>query len=163
MKRTQSVDLRGCFFMMLCLACLVVHAETGRLSGSERELVAFVQSAKAYALTQGRYKAIMAFNDPKGVFRREGRYIFAEVCGDPKNNGFILASNPRLQDARTFTDGSRNPIVRKFIKTATAEGAWFDYRWNDPVTDQIEAKHSYVIFMPKVRLCIGSGIYQKQT
>ena len=38
-------------------------------------LVAFVNEAKDLVLEQGRDKAIEVFNDPTGVFVREGHYI----------------------------------------------------------------------------------------
>ena len=41
------------------------------------ELVAYVDEALQFAKENGKQKSLEVFNDPKGNFTRDGRYIFA--------------------------------------------------------------------------------------
>jgi hypothetical protein len=45
--------------------------------GDRDELVAYVDEALQFVHENGKEKALEAFNDPKGNFTRDGRYIFA--------------------------------------------------------------------------------------
>jgi hypothetical protein len=125
----------------------------------QQKVVDFVNRAITYINDYGRYRAIIAFNNPLGEFRGNDQYIFAFICGAGALDGFALANNPALQDEQTFVDLSKNPIVKDIIKTTTAAGGWHIYQFNDPVDNKVHTKHSYVVQLMEQKLCVGSGYY----
>jgi len=147
------------FSGFLLIAGTTVFAAS--VSNQQASVKAFALKAKQYVQTYGKYRAILAFNNPNGQFRPGGdRYIFAFVCGSKQNDGFNLADSPTVERQTVFESViNSQPFIQRIINSATTQGHWITYEWNDPLDNKSHVKHSYVIKLPKYRLCIGSGYY----
>lgn len=127
----------------------------------EKEFVKkYVLYAKGYVEQNGKLKSVTDFNNATHDAYNRGLYIFGFVCGTKQMDGFTLI-NPASPE-RIFTDTSNDPIVQKLVQAALAapEGVWVAYDWRNPKTQQVQQKMSFVIFLPKEQLCLGSGVYR---
>jgi polar amino acid transport system substrate-binding protein len=121
-------------------------------------LVAFVNEAKDLVLEQGRDKAIEVFNDPTGVFVREGHYIIAYDF-----NGTCLAHpyEPTLvgKNVLNMTD-SNGVALKKNMREVAKRGSGFAYYvWQNPAhSDADELKLTYVLKVDE-ELWLAAGTY----
>ncbi|MDZ4736764.1 MAG: cache domain-containing protein [Rhodospirillaceae bacterium] len=135
-----------------CLAIPAVAAERG----TAEEAQALV--ARAIALYQAEGEAAFAaMTVPSTEFVDRDLYIF--VIG-PDNR--VVAHGFSLEriglDVTTMIDDAANPYGVALIEDATAEGAWVDYRREDPLTGLVEEKSSWVVGYDGY--VFGSGIYR---
>ncbi len=130
-------------------------------SSAERDqLVSFVQAARQFAKGNGKEKSLAVFNDPKGDFARDGRYIFAY---DYQGRTLALPNQPELID--TIRIDARDPNGVDFIQQAidaTRSGNGFLYYiYPDSSKNMTPAlKLSYVVSVDDTWF-LGSGIYAK--
>ncbi len=130
----------------------------------EREYIKkYVLYAKNYIEQNGKVTAITEFNNSRRDVRSKGLYIFGMVCGTVHADGFYLI-NPGIP-SRIYVDKSDEPLTQKLMKAAMEhpDGSWLTYDWLNPATNRIEIKETYVLFMPKEQLCIGSGFYHPKS
>ncbi|MEM9244074.1 MAG: cache domain-containing protein [Pseudomonadota bacterium] len=163
-KNHINLFLGTALTMIICLPMANVLAVPKHTSDSQQQQAVqkFVEKAVSYLKTHGRYQAIMTFNNPHGEFRTNHRYIFAIVCGSKHHDGFNLATNPDFENEHAFTDTRTSyPATAKVVETASVNGSWYTYKFDNPRTHQPATKHSYVIRVPKYQLCIGSGYYDQ--
>ncbi len=124
------------------------------------QAVALVKKGVAFYKSNGRTKALAAFNDAKGEFVKGELYFFVySTNGD----GIVLAhgQNPRMlgknlidmQDAHGFY------IIREATKIANtpAGSGWLEYMWPNSVTKTLEPKKSYIERVGDI--WIGCGVY----
>jgi cytochrome c len=131
-------------------------------STSNETLVAFVDSAAAYAKTHGREKALAEFNNPNGSFVRGELYIYAYDF-----NGTTLAHpfNPeKIGVNRLAEPDAQGGYFIKDLRDAAIKGSGFvRFYYINPVHNRsIEPKLGYV---EKVDddWWLGSGIYTDPT
>jgi cytochrome c len=122
------------------------------------EAIALVKKAIAYLNTNGKEKAIAAFNDPSGQFVNGNLYIFAYDF-----NGIQLAnsSNPKMvgKNLIEMKDSEGKATVKAFIEMANTKGqGWVDYKWPNPATKSIDAKSSYI--EKAGDMLVAAGIYK---
>ncbi len=122
------------------------------------ELVSFLEEARNFSLNNGRDEALMAFNDPHGMFVRGDMYIFAYDF-----NGTLLA-HPYLHNLigrnnLDLVDLNGVHIIKNLIEVAK-RGRGFAYNVypNPNKANQTELKLLYVLKVDD-NLLIGSGIY----
>lgn len=137
---------------------LSVFALNAYAADDSAEAIAMVKKAVALVKESGRDKAIAAFNDPNGDFKKGDLYIF--VTG---MDGKMLANgaNTRLigKDLINLKDSDGKFFVQSYIELAKTKGlGWVDYKWVNPQTKAIDKKSSYI---EKVEdMIIGCGIYK---
>lgn len=124
------------------------------------ELESFVRDAVTYAKTEGKDKAIKTFNDPKGNFSRDSRYIYAL-----DTNGTLLAQ-PDSEDLIgqnlmniTRADGVKS--VKIATERAKEGGGYVAYSIVNPVSKKIESKLGYVLPVSD-SWYVGSGLYASE-
>lgn len=121
------------------------------------ELVAFVESAIAFARKNGREKAIEVFMDTEGPFVIGKSYIFAHDF-----NGTALALPYIPSEVGTNRLGLQDAdgvyINREMRSIAINESGFFQYVYRNPTTNTIEPKISYVMKVDDTWY-LGSGIY----
>ncbi|MDD1742052.1 MAG: cache domain-containing protein [Methanotrichaceae archaeon] len=124
------------------------------------DLVAFVKEARKFAKENRRQKVLEIFNDPKGNFTRNGRYIFANEYG-----GRILAL-PFLRgliDKNRLDEKDPNGVmINHQASDAARRGNGFHYvLYSDPSNNTTQRlKLEYVTDVDGTWF-IGSGIYAK--
>ena len=138
---------------------LVGMAGTGFTSGTQEEAKAMVENAITFLKANGKEKALVEFNNPKGKFVNGEIYIVALDL-----NATVLAhpTSPKLVGVNTLEvpdpDGK---FFRKDIqKLAKTQGSgWVDYKFKNPKTNKIESKTSYIKKVDDmILLC---GIYKQ--
>lgn len=132
-----------------------IHA----LADDAADATAMVKRAVALIKEAGKDKAIAAFNDPNGSFRKGDLYIFVT---DTKGRMLANGSNAKLigKDLIDLKDSDGKPFVKEYIDVAVKKGSgWSDYKWVNPNTKAIEPKSTYVERVDD--LVVGCGIYKK--
>jgi signal transduction histidine kinase len=131
------------------------------LDQKERDdLVAYVNEALKFAKENGRQKALDVFNDPKGNFSRDNRYIFAAEYG-----GKCLAQpfSPELIGKNRLGDQDPNDVkIHRQASYAAKRGNGFYYLiYPDPSNNMTQTlKLLYATDVDGTWL-LGSGIYAK--
>lgn len=126
--------------------------------GAKEELVAFVDEAKDFVLTEGKDKALQVFNDPNGKFVRGELYIISYDF-----NGTRLA-NPYMpeaigQNALNITDTNGVADIRNMLDEAKRGSGFTYYIWPNPShSNEPELKLTYVQKVDN-KLWLGAGIY----
>jgi signal transduction histidine kinase len=125
---------------------------------AKEQLVAFVNEARDFVLSEGKDEALQVFNDPNGKFVRGELYISAQDL-----NGTLLASPYRLemigQKASNLTDPNGVIFARNMLDIAKRGGGFTYYiRANPAHSNAQELKLAYVA-KAEDGLCLSSGMY----
>lgn len=122
------------------------------------ELMTFVEEALRFAHKNGKAKALEVFNDPKGNFTREGRYIFAY---DYDGRTLALPYQPELIGASRIDvkDPNGVEINQQATDAAKFGNGFFYYIYPDRSKNMNPAlKLGYVVDVDGTWY-LGSGIY----
>ncbi|MBK8639234.1 MAG: cache domain-containing protein [Chromatiaceae bacterium] len=118
---------------------------------------ALVRKAVAFYRQQGRERFLQEANDPQGEFRRKSLYVFAY------DQGMTLQAHPvkpeRVgQNLRDQQDGSGGNSFRKEIQdiALTKGRGWVDYPYENPATQKIQPKTTYVERVDDLIICAGA-------
>lgn len=129
--------------------------------GSADEAAALVKKAVAYLKANGKEKAFVEFNNPKGQFVDRDLYIF--VYGMDGTNLAIGNGNASKMVGKNLIemrDADGRYIIKGFVELLNAKGkGWYDYKWPNPVTKAVEQKSSYVEKVDD--MIVGAGIYKQ--
>ena len=120
---------------------------------------AFVQKAADYMRTEGREKALAAFNDPKGQFVDGDLYIVAQDAADGKFTMLAHGANKGLigKPQVDTKDAEGKPFNRDVIAALSKDGddIWTSYLWVNFATKKIARKKSYFLRVGDVVLAAG--------
>ncbi len=125
------------------------------------DLASFVEEARQYALKSGNQRALEVFNDPKGNFTRNGRYIFAY---DYEGKTLALPYQPELIGKSRIDTLDPNGVafVSQIIDIAKMGNGFTYYIYPDPSGNMTQRlKLSYVIKVDGTWF-LGSGIYAEE-
>jgi cytochrome c len=143
------------FIVMVSLAVAVTFAEK---KGTPAEAEAMVKKAVAFLKANGSEKAFAEFSDTKGKFVDGDLYIFVyDLTGKCVAHG----GNPKMvgKDLIDLKDPDGKAFVKERVEVAKEKGkGWQDYKWNNPVTKQIEQKKAY--FEKSGDFVVGCGAYK---
>jgi signal transduction histidine kinase len=117
-----------------------------------------VEKGVAYIKANGKEKAFAEFTDTKGKFIDRDLYIFVV---DFKGLTLAHGGNPKLvgKDMSELKDSDGKFFIKAFIELAKTKGSgWVDYKWQNPVTKNIEPKSTYIQRYEDYFL--GCGIYK---
>lgn len=146
---------------VLALAGLLIFTAAPRAEGHTPEQAkAFVEKAVAFYKSNGKEKALAAFNDPKGEFVEGDLYVVAMDGADGK---LTLLAHPLLKpvigkpqidqkdaDGRAFNQETVAGLAK-------SDAVWIDYKWPNPATKKIAGKRMYLHKVDD--LVIGAGVY----
>lgn len=139
--------------LLFSLPLVVVAGERATMPEAQ-ELV-----ARAISLYDegGEEKAFATFENGTDGFIDHDLYIF--VFGPERTivahgGDAALVGTP----AATLVDVDGVPFGNLFMDTATETGRWVDYKWRDPVTDEVYPKSSWVV-LHKGHV-FGAGVYK---
>lgn len=105
-------------------------------------------------------KAIKAFNDLNGGYIEDDLYVFVVGLADGKFRAHGVS--PRLVDSDGYalTDPNGQPIIRQMVDALKdKDRGELDYAWRNPVTRQVEAKHT--LFRKVGDSLVGVGYYAR--
>ena len=144
-----------CVFLMLSF---LVGANLAFALTTPDDAKTWVKKGVEYYKTNGKDKALAAFNDSKGEFVKGDLYIYVLDL-----NGKMLAHpNSKLvgEDFMVKKDADGKLFAAEMVKAAKEKGSgWVDYKWENPQTKAVEPK---TVYFEKVDdLIIASGSYKK--
>lgn len=109
---------------------------------SPEQATAMLERAVA-AVQADPLKAVAAFNDLNGGYIEDDLYVFAVALDDGK---FLAHGvSPRLVGTNSYllTDRNGTPVVRLMVDALRrSDQGELDYAWRNPVTRQLENKHT---------------------
>jgi methyl-accepting chemotaxis protein len=122
---------------------------------AREQAVALVESAAAHLIAQGPERAYRDFEQPNSAFKFADYYVYVVDM-----SGYVFV-HPALKGTNAFdlADSDGKQFVRPMIATAKTIGkGWEDYRWLNPITQQVEQKSAY--FQRVGDVVIACGIYK---
>jgi len=146
-------------FAGACAALAIASSAFAGDRATKDEAVAFSNRAVAFWKKNGKDAAIAEYNNGKGQFVDRDLYVFALDASSGK--ALAHGANPRLvgRDLGALKDPEGKPFVKEMLEVGKAgKPAWVDYKWPNPVNQQLEAKSSYVVKVDDVVL--GVGVYK---
>jgi cytochrome c len=154
MKKWLSV-----FAVILCLS-VGLNAAMAADAGTKDEAVALVKKAVELIKAGGTEAAFAEFSDPQGKFVDRDLYI---VVYDMDGKCQAHGANPKMI-GRDLID-NKDVDGKEFVKERVAmmkagTTGWQDYKFRNPVTNQIEPKSMYLERYKD--LIIGCGVYKQQ-
>ncbi len=129
-------------------------------AGTKDEAVAMVKKAIEFIESTGTEKAFMEFNDPDGRFVDRDLYI---VVYNMQGKCLAHGANPRMlnRDLIEAKDTEGKEFVKERVEMMkTRKSAWQDYKYRNPLTNNIEPKSAY--FERYEDLIIGCGVYREE-
>jgi len=122
---------------------------------SNETLVAFVDSAVAYAKTNGRKKALAEFNNPNGSFIQGELYIYAYAF-----NGTTLAHPVNPEDIGKVRAGANGVFVREMGAVVRNGSGYYRFVYINPRhNNTLESKLGYGVQVED-DWWLGSGAYE---
>jgi cytochrome c len=151
--------LKGIAF--LAFAGFVSTSAVAAERGNAEEASALVKKAVAYIKANGKEKGFAAINDSKGQFVDRDLYIFVyDMKGTNMAIGNGNATKMNGKNMLDMRDADGKYIIKGFIDLLNSKSSgWFDYKWPNPVTKNVESKSSYVEKVDD--LIVGAGIYKQ--
>lgn len=127
---------------------------------NESELAFFVQSAAAHARDAGKYEAIKDFMDLNSSWVRGDVYIFAH---DFNGTSLCLPFMPKeVGTDRSSIQNDKGVYINRNMRAIALNGSgYYEYDWNNPLTNKSEPKVSYVMKVDDTWY-LGAGIYRAQ-
>jgi cytochrome c len=125
--------------------------------GTAEEAQALVGRAIAHCESAGQQAAFAAFAAANSGFRHKDLYVF--VLG-PDRKVAAHGGNAALVGlpADTLIDVDGVPFASNFLEHATEAGSWMAYKWQDPISNEVQAKSSWIVRHQD--FVFGVGIYK---
>ena len=127
--------------------------------GTAPEAEAMVKKAIQLIKTEGKEKAFVEINNPKGKFVDRDLYIFVyDMDGKCIAHGF----NQKMigKELIEIRDSDGKLYVKERVEIARTKGkGWQDYKFTDPITKKIEPKSAYVERVEN--MIVGCGVYKR--
>jgi signal transduction histidine kinase len=129
-------------------------------AGTKDEAVAMVKKAVEFIKSNGTEKALEEFSNLEGQFVDRDLYI---IVYDMNGKCLAHGANPKMigRDLIDNKDVDGKEFVKErvaMMKTSTS--GWQDYKYRNPVTNQIE--HKTVYLERHEDLIIGCGVYKQE-
>ena len=143
--------------------CFVLAASFGVAlaadSGTKDEAVVMVKKAVEYLKANGNDKAFEEFSNPKGQFVDRDLYV---VVYDMTGKCLAHGANQKMigRDLIDNKDVDGKEFVKERVEMMkTKASGWQDYKFRNPVSNQIEAKSMYL--ERTADLIVGCGVYKQ--
>jgi polar amino acid transport system substrate-binding protein len=127
---------------------------------NESELASFVELAALHAKDVGKNEAIKDFMDRNGSWVRGDIYIFAH---DFNGTSLCLPFMPgEVGTDRSNIQNDKGVYINRDMRAIALNGSGFyEYDWQNPLTNQSEPKVSYVMKVDDTWY-LGAGIYKAE-
>ena len=139
----------------IVLSCAILSYAGG---SKEKDAQEMVKKAIAYIKEVGREKAFSEISNKKGRFTTEDTYVFVN-----KLDGTVLAHGQFPQwvgkNHMDIKDDNQTKFVKLMIDLVKKnDSGWVSYDFMNPVTKNVQKKHTYVEKYKDV--VVGCGYYQ---
>jgi cytochrome c len=150
-------------FVMVTVAALVLAvgmAETFAAdAGTKDEAVAMVKKAVDFIKANGADKSYAEFSNPKGQFVDRDLYI---TIYDMNGKCLAHGANAKMigRDLIENKDVDGKEFIKERVELMKKQPtAWQDFKFRNPVTNQIEPKSMYIERFNEV--IVACGVYKK--
>jgi cytochrome c len=153
MKKVMAVLVVG---LILGMGLNVVRAED---AGTKDEAVAMVKKAIEFMKANGNDKAFAEFSNPKGQFVDRDLYV---VVYDLDGKCLAHGANQKMigRDLIDNKDVDGKEFMKERVELMKKQpSAWQDYKFRNPVSNQVEQKSMYLERYGD--LIVGCGVYKK--
>jgi cytochrome c len=145
-------------FAALALSLGVLFAAPSQAADAPEDAIAIVEKGQAYIAKNGKDALIAEVNKKNPDFIKGDIYLLVRSI-----DGTMLAhpSNPKLigKNLVVLPDADGKYFRKDIIELAKSKGSgWVDYRYNNPVSKEIEKKSTYILRQGDVIL--EAGIYK---
>lgn len=142
---------------LLVAFSLVILSFTAQANdrGTTEEAKAMCEKAAAFLVENGIEKAKEAFQAPGAPWHDRDLYVFVF---EPKGITVIHGAKASLvgRDLTKLRDVDGKLFLQEII--SVADKGWVDYKWQNPVSNKVEEKASYVINTGEY--IVGVGAYK---
>jgi cytochrome c len=151
------------FFLMVAVVASVLAVGLGTAfaadAGTKEEAVAMAKKAIDFIKANGADKAYAEFSNPKGQFVDRDLYITIYDM-----NGKCLAHGANAKQVGRDLIDNKDVDGKEFIRERVEmmkkqPSGWQDFKFRNPVTNQIEPKSMYIERFNEI--IVGCGIYKK--
>jgi cytochrome c len=123
------------------------------LAASPEQAKAMAEKAAVYLKKYGPEKTFAAVEDRSGQFREGDLYVFVH-----DTTGLVVAHGgyATLKGKNTIglTDIDGKPFVKEIV--SIKDTGWVNYKWQNPVSKELEEKVVYVIRVGPYLVCSGA-------
>jgi cytochrome c len=143
-------------FLVLTLG---VHLAMAADAGTKDEAVALVKKAIDYIKANGRDKAFEEISNPQGQFVDRDLYV---VVYDMNGKCLAHGANAKMigRDLIDNKDVDGKEFVKERVEMMRkAQTGWQDYKFRNPVSNQVEPKSMYIERFEDI--IVGCGIYKQ--
>ena len=144
-------------FLKLALLSVGLLASTQLMAsdyGSREEAKAMAEKAAALVAEVGVVAAREQFHDTNSEFFDRDLYVFAYA-----NDGTLLAFGVRQKlvgkNMWNFKDFEGRLIVQEFLAVEPGTAEWIGYKWQNPVTERIDQKDTYIVRADDYLVAVG--------
>ncbi|MGB5100220.1 MAG: cache domain-containing protein [Methanothrix sp.] len=125
---------------------------------NRQDLKTFVDEAHSHALVTSKNGVLKEFMDLNGSWVRGDVYIFAQ---DFNGTSLCLPYMPKeVGTNRLDIQNDQGIYINREMRAIAANGSgYYEYRWNNPISNQSEPKVSYVSKVDDT-WWLGAGIYE---
>lgn len=144
---------------VLVLTLGVVHTFAATEAGTKEEAVAMVKRAIDYIKANGPDKAYAEFSNQKGRFVDRDLYI---TIYDMNGKCLAHGANTKMvgRDLIDNKDVDGKEFIRERVEMMkTQASGWQDFKFRNPVTNQIEPKSMYIERFSDI--IVACGVYKK--
>ncbi|MBO6562586.1 MAG: cache domain-containing protein [Nisaea sp.] len=144
------------FVLAVAMLFTVATAASAADYATQDEAKAMAEKAAAHVKSAGMETAIKDFMTPGGQWHDRDLYVFVF---DAK--GTTIAHGAKASLVGRDLTGLRDVDGKQFIKEflTVSDAGWVDYKWQNPTTNAVEPKSSYII---KVGTdLVGVGAYKQ--
>ena len=112
------------------------------------------------AMQADSVKALAAFNDLNGGYIEDDLYVFVVGIDDGKFRAHGVSGRLVGSDGYALTDPNGKPVIRQMLDALKdKDRGELDYAWRNPVTRQVENKHT--LFRKVGNNLVGVGYYTR--
>jgi len=142
----------------LCTGSVIASAQTAHTPDQAKALV---EKAAAFYKSEGKEKALAAFNDPEGQWVEGDLYLVVHTADDPKLMMLAHGANKALigKSMIDLKDAEGKPFNQEMLNgLKTSKDVWVSYKWSNPATKKIASKKTYYLKVDDV--IIAAGVYE---
>lgn len=145
---------------LVCLLAIIIRPLPAFAADNPADAIAIVEKGLSYVQKNGKDALIKEINNKNPDFIKGDIYLYVRAM-----DGTVLAHpiNPKLigKNMITLPDGNGKFFRKEIIELAQTKGkGWVDYRYNNPVTKEMEDKSTYLVRSGDVIL--EAGIYKSK-
>jgi len=152
-RHSNKVEAKRAFFEKVQDRIIAVGYYIPRATADEAR--SLLKKASA-AVRNNPQKAFAAFNDLNGDYIQNDLYVFAVDLQDGHFRAHGISPQLVNSDGMALLDPQDTPIIQQMIaQLQSSQRGELDYSWRNPITGQVEKKHTFFRKIDKTLVAVG--------